>query len=145
MEAGTPQPEPQSSSRVPPADPDANDARPGAVWRALGIALAAALAFACAVMVLAMADVGATPRCDDPAAISQEREETGELEVQCFDGSELQRIITLLLGWPAGIIAGIAALVALLFAVTGRHGHLMLRLAGSAIVLGALSILIGSL
>jgi hypothetical protein len=146
MQAGTPQPEPQpASSPTRSSEPSANDGKPDGIWRALGIALAVALAFACAVMIMVMADIGGTPRCDAPAAIAQEREETGTLEVQCFDGSQLQKTVSLLLGWPAGIIAGIAALVALFFAATGRRGELMLRLTGSAIVLGALSILIGSL
>jgi hypothetical protein len=145
MQAGTPQPEPNPpSSPGSRSNPSANDGKPDGVWRAFAVALAVALAFACTVMILVMADLGGTPRCDDPAAIAQEREETGTNEVQCFDGSQLQRTVSLLLGWPAGITAGIAALVALLFAATGRHGQLMLRLTGSAIVLGVLSILIGS-
>ena len=49
-----------------------------------------------------------------------------------------------MLGWPSGVLAGIAALVALYFAATGRRGRLLLQLTGAAIVLGAVSILIGS-
>ena len=52
---------------------------------------------------------------------------------------------TLILGWPSGILAGIAALVALFFAATGRQGRLLLQLTGASIVLGVLSILIGSI
>ena len=40
---------------------------------------------------------------------------------------------------------GSAALLALYFAATGRRGRLLLQLTGAAIVLGALSILIGSI
>ena len=36
-------------------------------------------------------------------------------------------------------------MVALFFAATGRHGRLLLQLTGAAIVLGVLSILIGSI
>ena len=42
------------------------------------------------------------------------------------------------------MLAGIAALVALYFAATGRRGRLLLQLTAAAIVLGAVSILIGS-
>jgi len=42
------------------------------------------------------------------------------------------------------VLAGIAALVAVFFAATGRRGRLLLTLTGAAIVLGALSILVGS-
>jgi hypothetical protein len=111
----------------------------------LAVLLALALAFACAVMVIAMADIGGTPRCDDPAAIEAERQENPGEVIECFDGSSAQKAITLILGWPSGILAGIAALVALFFAATGRHGRLLLQLTGAAIVLGVLSILIGSI
>jgi hypothetical protein len=39
----------------------------------------------------------------------------------------------------------VAALIALMFTFTGRRGGLLLRITGLAVVLGALSILIGSL
>ena len=101
--------------------------------------LALALAFACAVMVIAMVDIGETATCDDPQGII----ESGKNE--CFDGSSGQKTASLILGWPSGVLAGIAALVALYFAATGRRGRLLLQLTGAAIVLGALSIVIGSI
>jgi hypothetical protein len=63
---------------------------------------------------------------------------------ECFDGSSTQKTISLVLGWPSGVMAGIAALLALFFAATGRQGRLVLQLTGAAVVLGGLSILIGS-
>jgi hypothetical protein len=147
MEAsGTPTPEPtQPPPPPPPPDAPAEEEKATGGWRLLGVVLALALAFACAVMVIAMLDIGDTPRCDDPAALEEERQESGDLVIECFEGSEAQKVISLVLGWPSGILAGIAALVALLFAATGRHGQLLLRLTGTAIVLGGLSILIGSI
>jgi hypothetical protein len=147
MEAsGTPPPEPTQPPPPPPpagAPSDAEQATTG--WRLLGVVLALALAFACAVMVIAMLDIGDTPRCDDPAALEEERVESGDLVIECFEGSQAQKVISLVLGWPSAILAGIAALVALFFAATGRQGQLLLRLTGAAIVLGGLSILIGSI
>ncbi|MCD6013994.1 MAG: hypothetical protein K0R88_78 [Solirubrobacterales bacterium] len=147
MEAsGTPPPERQPQATPPPPPPppgstpsDEDQASGG--WRALGVVLALALAFASAVMVIAMADIGSTPRCDDPEGIA---EALRQGENECFDGSSAQKVATLVLGWPSGILAGIAALVALYFAATGRRGPLLLQLTAVAIVLGVLSILVGS-
>ena len=142
----TPPPEPPPRETPPPPPPPgagpADEGKAGGGWRALAVVLALALTFACAVMVIAMADIGDTPRCDDPEGIAQA---IAEGETECFDGSSAQKTITLILGWPSGILAGIAALVALFFAFTGRQGPLLLRLTGAAIVLGVLSILIGSI
>lgn len=143
MEAGTPQPQ-SPSSPAPRSERDA-EGPPGRPWRVLGVVLALALAFASVVMIVVMLDIGGTPRCDDPAALTEEREETGAVVIECFDASQLQKVLSLALGWPAGGIAAIAAFLALSFAATGRRGQLMIRLTGAAIVLGGLSILIGSI
>jgi hypothetical protein len=147
MEAsGTPtppsQPEQPAAVAPPPPPPAASgEEKASGGWRALGVVLALALAFACAVMVIAMADIGDTPTCDDvlagKAALPSDNE--------CFDGSSTQKTISLILGWPSGVLAGIAALFALYFAATGRRGRTLLQLVAVAIVLGALSIGIGSI
>ena len=144
MEAsGTPTPPTQPAAAPPPPPPTAaiDDDKASGGWRALGVVLALALAFACAVMVIAMADIGDTPTCDDvlsgEAALPSDNE--------CFDGSSGQKTASLVLGWPSGVIAGIAALFALYFAATGRRGRLLLQMVGVAIVLGALSIGVGSI
>lgn len=144
MEAsGTPTPQPEPPP--PPAEPRSDAEPPGGGWRLLGVILALALAFAATVMIVVMIDVGGTPRCDDPAAIEEERRETGDLVIECFEGSETQKVASLALGWPSGALAALAALLALYFVVTGRSGQLLLRLTGAAVVLGVLSILIGSI
>jgi hypothetical protein len=140
MEAsGTPTPPPAERAQQPPP-PATPDDKAGAGWRVLAVILALALAFACAVMVVAMSDIGSTPTCEDvlsgDAALPSDNE--------CFDGSSTKKTISLVLGWPSGVIAGIAALLALMFAFTGRRGRLVLQLTAAAVVLGGLSILIGS-
>ena len=62
--AGSPEP---AATPPPPPPPAAEPAAetPGAGWRVLAVILALALAFACAVMVIAMADIGDTPTCAD--------------------------------------------------------------------------------
>lgn len=148
MEAsGTPTPPPEPRQTPPPPPPTggtgpADEGKAGGGWRALGVLLALVLAFASAVMIIAMADIGSTPRCDDPAALA---EAIAEGEDECFDGSSAQKAISLVLGWPSGILAGIAALLALYFVATGRNGRLLMQLTGAAVALGILSILIGSI
>ena len=89
-------------------------------------------------MSVAMSDIGGTPTCDE---LIQAADRSGE----CFSGSSLQKGITLGLGWPSGVLAGAAALAALAFVITGRRGRLAIQLGAPAVVLGGLSILIGSI
>jgi hypothetical protein len=142
--AETTTPAPAAAQPPPPTTPAAaplDDGKAGGGWRALGFILALVLAFACAVMVIAMADIGSTPTCDDvrsgAAALPSDNE--------CFDGSSGQKVASVVLGWPSGVLAGVAAIIALMFTFTGRRGGLLLRITGIAVVLGALSILIGSI
>jgi hypothetical protein len=140
MEAtGTPQPPP------PPPPPESaaigGEEKASGGWRVLAIVLFLALAFACAVMVIAMSDIGSTPTCKDVLAGNAALPSDNE----CFDGSSAQKTASLVLGWPSGVLAGIAALIAIFFAATGRRGRLLVTVTGAAIVLGALSILIGSI
>jgi hypothetical protein len=100
--------------------------------------LAPVLAFGCAVMFVAMSDIGGTPTCQE--ALGNAAIRSGE----CFNGSSLQKSITLGLGWPSAALAGVGALAALAFVITGRRGRLALQFAAVAIVLGGLSIRIGS-
>ncbi len=107
----------------------------------LAVVLALALAFACAVLVAAMADIGSTPTCDSVLSGEEPVPSDGE----CFDGSSGQKTASLVFGWPSAVLAGIGAVVALFFAATGRSGRLLLQLTAAAIVLGAAAILIGSI
>jgi hypothetical protein len=140
MEAtGTPQPPP------PPPPPESaaagGEEKASGGWRVLAVVLFLALAFACAVMVIAMSDIGSTPTCRDVLSGKASLPSDNE----CFDGSSAQKTASLVLGWPSGVLAGIAALIAIFFAATGRRGRLLVMVTSAAIVLGALSILIGSI
>jgi hypothetical protein len=126
----------------PPPAPDEDVASGG--WRVLGVILALALAFACAVMIIAMLDIGDTPRCDDAAAVRAEILKEGN-DAECFDGSSAQKAVTLVLGWASAGLAGLATLFALYFAATGRRGRELLQVVAVAVVLGALSIGIGAI
>ncbi|MGH2953493.1 MAG: hypothetical protein ACRDK9_05655 [Solirubrobacterales bacterium] len=143
MEAsGTPTPDPGATQGPPPPPPPAAppEDEPSGGWRALAVVLALALAFACAVMVIAMLDIGDTPTCDDVLSGEAPLPDDGE----CFEGSSEQKGASLVLGWPSGVLAGIAALLAVYFAASGRMGRLLVQLTAVAIVLGGVSILVGS-
>jgi hypothetical protein len=110
------------------------------LWRALAVFLFLALAFGCAVMIIAMADIAGTPTCHDIV--------TGKAAIpadgQCFSASSFQKTVSLVLGFAGGGIAGLASLLALAFVITGRRGRLTLLVTAVAVVLAGLGILIGS-
>ena len=141
MESTAPPPPPPAEPTVPPARPAGK--APGSM-RALAVVLAIVLAFGAAIIIAVMADLGGRPRCDDTAAIIKAAA-THAGKVKCFDVGATQQVITLGLGWVGGVLGGIAALLALAFAITGRRGRLVLQLTAAAIVLSGLSILVGSI
>jgi hypothetical protein len=113
--------------------------------RALAVLIALVLAFGAAVMIAVAVDIGDTATCDDFLEEVASGERVPELDDECFDGSSAQKSISVVLAWASGIVGVIAVIVALMFAVTGTRGQLLARVAGAAVVLGVLSILIGSI
>src|SRR3954447_9464850 len=126
------------SGELPPAPP--SDRASGGL-RALGVLGFLILAFACAVLISAIVDIGNTPTCADvqsgAAALPSDQ--------QCFDGSSTQKVIAEVLVWPGGVLAGVAAFLALAFPVTGRNGRRVLWVVALAIVLAGLGLLVGSI
>ena len=137
------------STSAPPPPPGqgpylaASPPKAGGGWRALAVLLAIILAFGAAVIIAVMVDLGSQPRCDDTAALVKKAATTSG-KVTCFDVSSTQRVITLGLGWIGGVLGGLAALLALAFAITGRRGRLLVQVTAAAIIFSGLSILIGS-
>ena len=113
--------------------------RAGALVRIGAVLLALVLAFVAAVAVVVMIDIGDLTPCSEIGSDISLLNEDGE----CFDGSDSERTISLVLGWPGAIVVALAALLALAFAVRGRGGRPLL----TAIIVGAvllgLSLLIG--
>ena len=126
----------------PPATGDSGKASGG--MRALGALIALVLAFGAAVMIAVAIDIGDTATCDDFLQDVASGERTLELDDECFDGSSAQKAISVALAWASGVVGVIAVVVALMFAFTGTRGPLLARVAGAAVVLGILSIVIGS-
>ena len=112
--------------------------------RVLAVLLFIILALGTYVIIAVMVDLGGRPRCSDTAALLHAAATT-QGKVKCFDVGSTQRVITLALGWVGGVLGGLAALLALAFAITGRRGRLVLLLTAGAVILSGLSILVGSL
>ena len=103
--------------------------------------LALVLAFACAVFVSVMVTLGDTGTCDEVLAGTAQPNSDGE----CFDGSSTMKAVSLVFGWPGAILAGVAALLALAFAVRGRGGRMLLIAIAGAVLLIGLSMVFGSI
>ena len=110
----------------------------GGLVRVGAVVLALVLAFITAVAVVVMLDIGELTPCDDVTNITQLNDD-GE----CFDGSSSSKTIALIVGWPGTVLAGLATLMALAFAIRGYGGRpLVMVIIAGAVLLG-LSLIIG--
>lgn len=137
MQASETTPPAEPAQPPPPAATATDSEKPSGGWRALAVLLGLALLFAGGVMVAVMVDLNDTPLKAECTA--------DPLCTEYYDGSDTAKTITMILGFASGAFAAIGALLAFYFAATGRRGRLLLQLTGAAIVLGALSILVGSI
>ena len=118
--------------------PPPENRKAGALLRIGAVLLAIALAFVCAVGVVVMLDIADTTSCEDVRTVA-DLNDSGE----CYDGSDTTKTIAMILGWPGSIMAGIAALLALAFAIRGYGGRrLGIAIAIAAVLLGG-SLIIG--
>ena len=111
----------------------------GAGLRILAVVLALALAFVTAVGVMVMVDIGDTATCEDVLAGKADFNDDNE----CYDGSDTEKLAGLVFGGLGTALAGVATLLALAFAVTGRGGRRLITVIVVAAVLLGLSLLIG--
>ena len=111
----------------------------GALARIGTVLLALVLAFVAAVAFVVMIDIGELTPCSEIGSDLSLLNDDGE----CFDGSDSEKTISLVLGWPGAFAAALAALLALAFAIRGRGGRpLLIAIVAGAILLG-LRLLIG--
>jgi hypothetical protein len=106
--------------------------------RVLAVLLFFVLAFVTAVAIIAALDIGELTPCKDVTSPSQLNSD-GE----CFDGSSTTKLVALIFGWPGAVLAGVATLMALGFAVRGRGGRQLIIVTVVAAVLMGLSLAIG--
>jgi hypothetical protein len=110
-------------------------------WRALAVILFILLLVGCFIMLAAATDIAGTTLCSDVTTQFVAQHPNGS----CFDGSQLQKVLSVGFGYASGGVGVIAALLAIAFTMTGRHGRLMAILAVGAVVLAGISILVGSI
>ena len=111
----------------------------GAGLRILAVVLALALAFVTAVAVIVMLDIGELTPCEDVGNDITKLNDEGE----CFDGSSTTKLISMVLGWPGTILAGLATLLALGFAARGYGGRRLITVIVAAAVLLGLALIVG--
>jgi len=135
-------PPPGGSATPPPAGgpagppPRAVSEDTAAVGLRIGAGLLALmLAFICAVAIAVMIDVNDTPLCGE---VPSAQELAGGYE--CYDFSDSVKPIVVGAGWIGAVLAGIAAILALAFAVRGRGGRSLLLVIAAAAVLLAVSV-----
>ncbi len=121
------------------AAPVATD-RAGALARIGGIMAALILVFLTAVAIIAMLDVTDLTPCGDVGSDLSKLNDQGE----CFDGSGGKKTITLALGWPGAVLAGLSVVLMLAFAIRGRGIRAAVLTIAAAAALFGLGILIGS-
>jgi TRAP-type C4-dicarboxylate transport system permease small subunit len=110
----------------------------GTAGRRIAALIAALIfAFAGAVMIVASLDLADGPLCEDVAA-GTALPEDGE----CFDISSSMQTVKTVLTFASGIAAAVVFLAGLFCLFTGRGIRVVMIAAGTAIVLGALGILI---
>jgi len=129
----------ETSGGAAPDPQPLDDGTPGAGGRALTCTLAAALAFAAAVMVAAALDLGNTPLRSE---ISRADAAAGGVEF--YEGSKTAKTLSTISFWASAASAAAAVLAALVVAATRRWNRALMPLAGLAVVLGGTGILINN-
>ncbi len=136
---GPPQPA-QAGYNAPPVHPSESNGGGGAntglrILAGIGVLV---LLFATAVFAIVYADIGGTTPCDDVTSISDLNSD-GE----CYDGSSTTKAIALIFGWAGTALLAAATIMTLLFTIRGRGGRQLLYVLGGAVVLIAISLIIG--
>ncbi len=102
-------------------------------WRVASGLLILLLAFVVLVFMVIVINPDDIPRCDDG------RSSEGE----CFDVTETQRTLQIVVSIVGSVVGALAALAALYFTVTGRRGRLVLQLTGATFAVGLLLVIVG--
>lgn len=98
--------------------------------------LALVIGIVCAVAVAVMVDVGDTPLCEDVGSAQAFGTVT-----ECYDFSGSVKPIVVGAGWIGAVLAGIAAILALGFAIRGRGGRIFLLTTAAAAIFLAISVI----
>jgi len=128
-----------STTNPPPptGEPVDRDEKAGAGWRILAFILALALIFATAVMIVIAINPDDTPRCEQVVL--------AQAAGECYDTGKTQQTVQAGFALAAGIAGAIAVLLALFMTFTGRRASTTVKATTIAVVLGAITVLIGQL
>lgn len=136
-----------SDSQTTPPPPEglqpATNEEPKAsgLMRFFAVLVTLVLLFGVAVMVIVVINPDNLPLCDD---VSSGEAQLGP-SLECLDSSQTEYTLTRIVAGAAAIVGGLAALLGLAVAFTGRRGGLFVKLTVAALVLGGLAFLIGEL
>lgn len=109
------------------------DQRASVGWRLASAALFLVLAFIVLVLVVIVINPDDVPRCEDGVSA----------EGECFDVTETERTLQIVVSIVGAVVGTAAALAALYFAITGRRGRLVLQLAGATFAVALLLVIVG--
>src|SRR5947208_17007476 len=91
----------------------------GNSWRAMAVILFILLLVGCFIMIAAATDIAGTTRCGDVTREFVAQHPNGS----CFDGSQVQKVVSVGFGCASGAVVAIAPLPAPPFTLHGRHGR----------------------
>ncbi len=132
---GSATPAPAGAPTTPPPRAPREDTAGVGLRIGAGV-LAFVIGIVCAVAVTVMIDVGDTPLCEDVL-----NTQTFAGATECYDFSGSVKPIVVGAGWIGAILAGIAAILALGFAIRGRGGRVFLMTTSAAAIFLAISII----
>jgi hypothetical protein len=102
------------------------------------VLLALVLGFGAAVMIVAAGEISDTPTL----AEIESGEEPVPADGEYYDGSETNRTIATILLYVSGILGAIAAILGIVFAITGNRGRLFVQIAIAAVILAVIALII---
>jgi hypothetical protein len=109
--------------------------------RFLSVLVTLVLLFGVAVMVIVLLNPDDLPLCGDVRSGEATLGPTNE----CLDSSQAMYTATRIAAGAAALVGGLAALLGLYVAFTGRRGRQMVQLTVAALVLGGLVFLLGQI
>jgi hypothetical protein len=134
----TPPPPPPPEAPAPAA---AEEPKASGLMRFFAVLVTLVLLFGVAVMVIVVINPDNLPLCEEVASGEAQLGPTNE----CLDSSQTEYTLTRILAGAAALVGGLAALLGLAVAFTGRRGSLFVKLTVVALVLGGLTFLIGEI
>ena len=133
----TPPPPPPEA----PAPATTEEPKASGLMRFFAVLVTLVLLFGVAVMVIVVINPDNLPLCEEVRSGEAELGPT----LECLDSSQTEYTLTRIVAGAAAIVGGLAALLGLAVAFTGRRGSLFWKVTAAALVLAGLAFLIGEI